>query len=254
MAQSNLQTFLSAVTRNTLQRTALFRLCLPIGAVGLGTPVEGRLRKLFPNAVPLMEQGFLCESTSTPNRTFETTPMSIYGYEEKYPTFTTYTDLECTFISPLFKNEQTGAMRNEAVEALHAWQSLIQTQTSVSPLAAEGGTVSENSMNLSFPDTYRLKDGTRLEMFDIYDPKRNSGQIGAGLTVDLPVIGRSRVGLTLGSQAEDTVSPPSMVYQFYNVYPLTVQSSPVSWSSSNEYHKVSVTFAYSYWSSTGSTI
>lgn len=254
MAQSNLQTFLSAVTRNTLQRSALFRLCLPLGSIGVGTFAEGRLRKLFPNAVQLMEQGLVCESTSTPNRTFENAPMSIYGYEEKYPTFTTYTDLECTFLSPLFKNEQTGVMRNEVVDALHAWQALIQPQTSVTSLATGGGYISEDSMNLSFPDTYRLKDGARLEMFDIYDPKRSTGQIGAGLTVNLPVVGQTRIGLTFGNEAEDTMTPPSLVYHFYNIYPQTVQSSPVSWTAIDEYHKVSVTFAYSYWSSTGSTI
>jgi hypothetical protein len=39
----------------------------------------------------------------------------------------------------------------------------------------------------------------------------------------------------------------SVSYKFEKVYPMLVQSVPVSWDASNEFLKFNVTFAYSYW-------
>lgn len=45
----------------------------------------------------------------------------------------------------------------------------------------------------------------------------------------------------------DHKTSPSLMYRFDNVYPEKVDSSNVSWESNNEYLKVNVQFAYSYW-------
>jgi hypothetical protein len=45
----------------------------------------------------------------------------------------------------------------------------------------------------------------------------------------------------------DRKNEPTIVYKFTNIYPVTVQSVPVSWEQSNEYLKCAVTFNYSSW-------
>lgn len=226
MAYYNVDTLLSELQRNSLQRTSQFRCKIPvhlIGDLGLANNLETR----YPHAGRLLRQGLLCESTSTPSRQFDTTTMTIYGYEEKFPTFTTYADMQCTFMIPMtqdFAEEKTSL---EVVELFHAWQNLIQP---ISSQNSSNGFTEPGDMVLSFPSEYRLQDGMTLEQFDPYNAKRNNGP------------------------AEDTEPTPTIVYRFRNVYPLTIEPMAVSWSSIDEYQKLTVTFAYSYWTSDNSSL
>lgn len=222
MSYYDLQQFLGALQlhSNGLQRATLFRCLLDVGSI-IG-PTGRVLSAVYPNAYDVLRRGLVCESTRTPTRTFETTALSIYGYEEKYPVFTTYTDLECTFLTPLFTSSLfagNGELRNEVYDLFVAWQSLIQNPTDVQVNGS--AQITNGSMNLSFPDTYRLKDGMVLE--------------------------------TIGPNTDDNARPTS-TFRFFNVYPITVESAAVSWMNNDEIMRVSVTFAYSYWSSTAPTL
>lgn len=250
MAYYDLQDFLSTVGGNGFQRGTHFRCRLD-----LTTIANNRFAQVYPNAFAALQRGLLCESTRLPSRQFETTPLSIYGYEEKYPTFTTYTDLECTFLAPLFPSTSytgNGELRNEVHELFTSWQALIQNPTSVQ---VNGSTqILDGTMNLAFPDTYRLKDGMVLETFSPYNEKRNTGQFGLAGNINVPRIGIVRGSVQFGEAKEDNPLPPTATYRMYNIYPLTVESIPVSWGSVDENIRVTVTFAYSYWSSTAPTL
>lgn len=245
MAYYNVDTLLTELQRNSLQRTSQFRCKIPVQLIGdLGR--ANNLATRYPNAARLLQQGLLCESTRTPSRQFETTTMSIYGYEEKFPTFTAYADMECTFMVPMtqdFAEEKTSL---DVVELFHAWHNLIQPISSKNP---SNGFTERGDMVLSFPIEYRLQDGMTLEQFDPYNAKRNNGQTDVGRGIFLDINGN------FAGPAEDTEeSTPTMVYRFSNVYPLTIESVPVSWSSTDEYLKLTVTFAYSYWTSDNSSL
>lgn len=250
MAYYDLQEFLSTVGSNGFQRSTHFRCRLD-----LTTIQNNRLASIYPSAFTALQRGLLCEATRLPSRQFETTPLSIYGYEEKYPTFTTYTDLECTFLAPLFPSSSAagnGELRNEVHDLFTTWQALVQNPTSVQVNGAVQ--ILDGTMNLSFPDTYRLKDGMVLETFSPFNPKRNSGQIGLAGNINVPRLGIQRAGIRFGEPSEDVPLPPTATYRMYNVYPITVESVPVSWGSVDETVRVTVTFAYSYWSSTAPTL
>jgi hypothetical protein len=42
-------------------------------------------------------------------------------------------------------------------------------------------------------------------------------------------------------------SKPTLSYKFFNVYPKTVESSPLAWMGDADIQKVTVSFTYSYW-------
>lgn len=245
MAYYNVDTLLTELQRNSLQRTSQFRCKIPVQLIGdLG--VANNLATRHPNAARLLQQGLLCESTRTPSRQFETTTMSIYGYEEKFPMFTTYADMECTFMVPMTQDTTRDNTSLEVVELFHAWHNLIQPISSQNPST---GRTERGDMVLSFPIEYRLQDGMTLEQFDPYNAKRNNGQVNIVGTVG-PLTGQ----LTFGNARADTEPTPTIVYRFRNVYPLTIEPMPVSWSSIDEYQKLTVTFAYSYWTSDNSSL
>jgi hypothetical protein len=245
MAYYNVDTLLTELQRNSLQRTSQFRCKIPVQLIGdLG--VANNLATRYPQAAQLLQKGLLCESTRTPSRQFDTTTMTIYGYEEKFPTFTTYADMECTFMIPMTQDTTGEKTSLEVVELFHAWQNLIQP---ISSQNSSNGFTERGDMVLSFPIEYRLQDGMTLEQFDPYNAKRNTGQVN--ITGRLgPLTGQ----LTFGNARADTEPAPTIVYRFRNVYPLTIEPMAVSWSSIDEYQKLVVSFAYSYWTSDNSSL
>lgn len=240
MAYYNLQEFLSSFSKSSFQRTAQYRCRMPVENVG-----NGLLKRLFPEAARFLAEGLICESTRTPSRSFDMTSMTVYGYEEKYPTFTTYTDVECTFMAPLITTDI--GTRNQVLDLFTAWQNLIQPRTR-SPF---GKTIGDSDMVMRFPDTYRLKDGMVLELFDPYNAKRNNGQVAINVSsnrkIKIPIVGTASIGATFGQPTADEESEPTITYRYYNVFPAVVESTPVSWASQDELQKISVTFTYSYW-------
>ena len=209
------------------------------------------LAKRYPKAVEYLSRGLLCESTRTPSRSFDTKSMSVFGYEEKYPIFTTYNDMECTFLTPLIQDETVGGPTNQVMELFTAWQNLIQPRTSPGSFGATPILNNEN-MVLRFPSEYRLEQGMTLEMLNPYNTKRNTPGIGINTTVRLPIVGsiNLQASLTTEQNDEQFASPTTMAFSFFNVYPLTVESSQVSWADVDVFQTVTVSFAYSYWSST----
>jgi len=240
MSNFNIQGFMSEF-KNGFQRPNQYRCKLNAALVGGNGNATGPLGQRFPKACELLQQGLLCENTRTPSRSFETQQMTIFGYEEKFPVFTTFTDLDCTFLTPLLDDPNFGQM-NQIAELFHAWQSMIQ------PNRVNDG----DNMVVAFPEEYRLAQGMELELLTPYNTKRAefgidvniSGSVFAGV----PILGNTQLAkLRLRGNTDEGASGPTQGYQFFNIYPLTVDSTQMSWDSQNEFQKITVTFAYSYW-------
>jgi hypothetical protein len=236
MSNFNIGQFM-AEFQNGFQKPSQYRCKLPINTVAGGVLV-----RRFPKAAEYLATGLVCQSTRTPSRQFETTPLTIYGYEEKYPTFTTYTDLECTFHAPLIGSDPKTA-KNDILQLFHAWQELIH------PRSTPSG-VSVSDMMLRFPDEYRLQN-MELELLNPYNSKQGEKGLDVKVNVRVPIVGNIGGALSIRdpkTQDESQyASEPTIVYQFQNVYPITVESTQVSWASTDELQTITVTFAFSYW-------
>ena len=257
MAYFNIQNFLSRVTDpNGLQRSTQFRCRIPVINIGGGGRFGRELNAHYPDACKWLAEGLICEQTRTPSRAFDTATLGIYGLEEKYPVFTTYTDHECTFLAPLVERNG-GKHYNDVAALFHEWQNIVQRRT------LPGG--DDAGMLLRFPDEYRLQEGMRLEQFSAYNKKRRGGVLGVNVNAqgnvrdiigdvnrvsrwfDGPQIPTSWSRQWGNSDEED--SQPSLSYEFFNVFPQTVESSPLRWLADADYQRVTVQFTYSYWRS-----
>jgi hypothetical protein len=194
----------------------------------------------------VLQQGLVCANVTLPSREFQTTDLNIYGVEEKYPILSTFTDLSCEFLTPLSRN--AGRWRNSIAASFHHWQDFIQgtTPTTGSPyIGTEGESVPEiRNLNFKFPDSYRLKTGFTIAQ---YAPQSGTSPGGQDTT---PRYNQSASSDTLfRAETTATVYPftPTLVYHFYNVYPVRVESSALEWSDSDQMQRVRVSFAYTHW-------
>ena len=201
---ADINAFLGRVLSGGLQRTNRYRCKLDLTSLKFTEP---RLQE----AVALLKEGLLCRTTMTPSRTLETTTVNLAGgYEETYAVGTTYNNLDCTFLCPLIKGT------NPVLSLFHAWQNLIQNR----------GKVGEDAnMVLTFPKTYRLEQGMRLELF--------SG---------LATRDRNFVGPTRDSGPGITTA-----FDYFDVYPVTVSGTTVDWLTLDEMMEVAVNFSYTHW-------
>jgi len=211
MSYFQIDRFMSSF-KDGFQRTSQFRCMIDVSAVA-----GGALKKAYPAAAEWLAQGILCDGTRTPSRSFETVGLEMYGYQEKFPVFTTYTDLECSFMMPLAPS--TKGITNQVSDLLIEWQNLIQRRRTA-------GSGADDPMVLRFPSEYRVKQGFTLELLNPY----NSTAIALRDSVK-----------------DDWQAPPTQRYEFFNVYPFTVESTAVGWQSVNEVQRIDVSFAYSYW-------
>jgi len=262
MAYFNIEQFLEKVNRNGFQRTTQFRCRIPVANIGslfegLGTPVGRRLVGKYAEASRLLSEGLLCERTTTPSRQLDTTTMTIYGLEEKYPVFTTYTDHECTFLAPLIYRD--GKHHNDVANIFHEWQDAVQDAN----VPQRWSTGSRPERNQQFPDDYRLTEGLVLDQFSTYNPKRRGGILGVNINaqgnVRDGIEGFNRVSRWFDgpqiptswtnrqSSDDDDSEGPTLSYKFFNVFPLLVQSTQVAWMGDADIQRVTVSFAYSYW-------
>ena len=236
MAYFNLDRFI-AEFQDGFQRPNQFRCLLDVNTVA-----NGRLAAQFPRAAQLLAQGLLCEGTRTPSRSFDTVSKDMAGYQEKYPVFTTYTDLECSFFAPLLTDGNGST--NQVLGLFNEWQNNIQRRV-------DNTTFYDDAMVLQFPDAYRLRKGMSLQLLNAYNSKRSDGLFGinvkVGTTYIPPIEILNRVFGKHGPPDDTYTSPPTITYNFFNVYPITVESAPVAWQSSGEIQRITVSFAYSYW-------
>ena len=254
MAYFNIDSFLNGVIgENGLQRSTQFRCRIPVANIGGGGRMGRFLNRRYPEACTWLAEGLLCEQTRTPSRSFHTESLGIYGLEEKYPMFTTYVDHECQFYTPLVK--RGGKYHNDVAALFHEWQNVVQRRTH-----RHG---SDADMILMFPDEYRLQEGMILDQFSTYNEKRRGGLLGVNVNAQ----GNVRDGIRRFNQVsrwfngpqipdrfrwewgngEDGDSEETLSYEFFNVFPQTVQSSEVDWAGMNEFQRVTVSFTYSYW-------
>ena len=184
----------------------------------------------------------------------DTTSMTIYGLDEKYPVFTTYTDQQCTFLVPLIY--RNGKHHNDVASIFHEWQDAIQ----------DANVPHQNTFaprNQQFPDDYRLTEGMVLEQFSMYNPKRRGGVLGVNVNAQ----GNVRDGIQQFNRVSrwfngrqvptswtnressdfDDSEGPTLSYKFFNVFPKTVESANLNWDVAAEFQRVVVNFTMSYW-------
>ena len=262
MAYFNINDFLGKIDQHGFQRSTQFRCRILVDSIGAGTaadPASGavgnRLKARYPEVSQLLGEGLLCEQTRTPSRTFENTTLGIYGLEEKYPVFTTYTDHECTFLAPLMLHED-GKLHNDVASFFHEWQNSVQRRT-----ATNGH---DDDMVMKFPDEYRLVQGMRLEQFSTYNKQSHKGNFGVNVNaqgnVRDVIQNVNRVTSLFSNKyqiptewtnrfnSDNEDSAPSLSYIFYNVFPQLVESSALAWNGISDVQRVTVSFTYSYWS------
>lgn len=243
MSNFNIGQFM-AEFQNGFQKPNQYRCKLPINTIA-----NNILGKQFPKAAEYLAIGLVCQSARTPSRQFETTPLTIYGYEEKYPTFTTYTDLECTFLAPLVGTNPKTA-KNDILRLFHAWQELIHPRDKQQTIATAANGIGASQMMLRFPNEYRLQN-MELELLNPYNEKHGEAGFDLKVNVRVPIVGNIGGALSFRdpNSADDAqyASTPTIAYRFQNVYPITVESSPVTWNSTDEFQAITVSFAFSYW-------
>ena len=198
---ADINAFLGRVMARGFQRTNQYRCKLDLAQFTQLGNFAG-----LPKAVELLREGLICRTTTTPTRQLETTSVNLaIGYEEKYVIGTTYNDVDCTFLCPLIDGT------NQVLTLFHAWQNLIQNRGKVGQ---------EANMVLTFPGTYRLKQGMRLELFTGHEPNRDLGPTRPEL---------------------------STAFEYFEVYPTSVNGTTVDWLTLDEMMEVAVTFAYTHW-------
>jgi hypothetical protein len=211
---ADINTFLSRVLANGVQRTNRYRCTLDLGQFTDFT--------VYPAVQQLLREGLLCRTTMTPTRSLETTTVDLSaGYEEKYAISTSYTDIDCTFLCPLING------KTEVLSLFHAWQNRIQNR----------GRLNEDSadMVLAFPNTYRLTQGMTLELLS-QDEGREE--------IAAPNNPNSTATFNAGVITQPAISAS---FQYFNVYPISVAGTTVDWSSMDEMMEVSVTFSFTHW-------
>ena len=212
---ADINNFLSRVLANGVQRTNRYRCTLDLGQFTDFT--------VYPAVQQLLREGLLCRTTMTPTRSLETTTVDLSaGYEEKYAISTSYTDIDCTFLSPLIDG------KNQVLSLFHAWQNRIQNRGRLN----EGDSA---DMVLAFPNTYRLTQGMRLELLS-QDEGREE--------IAAPNNPNSTATFTGGVINQPATSAS---FQYFNVYPISVAGTTVDWSSMDEMMEVSVTFSFTHW-------
>jgi hypothetical protein len=156
---ANLNEFISEF-KNGIQRNNRFRCFIDVPASIVDGTDGLPLSTKYPNAARLLQRGLVCSNTSLPNRRFETTEQTIYGFSVNYPIGVTYGDLDCTFMAPLFGDTtgtgvpDLGTQRNEILDFFHAWQNLIQDHRD------------NRALVLRFPDEYRIAEGFKLVTYN----------------------------------------------------------------------------------------
>ena len=267
----DIEKFYSTVIGSTQppQRTAFFTCqidlspsiqtgIVPNPLSGYGFPSE-EVSWDMKQAIPLLQQGLVCSSVTLPSREFQTTDLTIYGVEEKYPILSTFVDLTCEFLTPLVPSGGNSS-RNVVAATFHHWQDIVQPMASVKDGFRSNGR--ENvpaieNLNFKFPDTYRVPQGVTIAQYT-NAPKfsQSTGKMEFLSQSDLEIAAILRktnpqLNLPVTYNIADSVfGPPTLVYHFYNVYPVRVDSSQLDWSDVDQFQRVRVSFAYTHWTTT----
>lgn len=205
----NLDTFISATPRR-FQRPNRFRVCFDgLDGMSIKNP---QFLITHQTAVDWLKKGLFCSNVTTPARTFETTELQLFGYDETYPTGTEFTSITCTFMVPIAfastLQQQTLALAALANNPIYrffvAWQNEIQN-------------VRQNGYRtFKFPETYRCARGFLVEQFSDYVTTNEFNSITSKT-------------------------------RYYDVYPKTIQPSDLNWNAVDEFLTLQVEFLYTHW-------
>lgn len=222
----DIEKFYSTVIGSTInpQRTAFFLMKMDLSPLNvLRSPLNVDYTDDMRDANQLLQQGLVCSNVQLPSREFQTSDLTIYGVEEKYPILSTFVDFACEFYTPL--RPHRNGYRNKVSAAFHHWQDAIQPlQQSSRDLVYIESPPEITGLNFKFPDAYRLAQGVRVEQYSS--------------------IGPSATGI---SARDIFTKEPTLVYYFYNVYPIRVDSSTLDWADVDQFERVRVSFAFTHW-------
>jgi len=186
--------------------------------IGMGNPLTNLFNQLTAVLLPGLvgnSPGLLlqCESTEIPGVTLNTNDVKIYGPSSKFPFQRTYNDWTANFI-----------VTNSFSERLFfdTWMDQIN------PV---------ETFDWAYKDDYTTT--ICVYQFD------EGGSIGNGPGA----VAGGFLEFALGQPNNSFISTPSqLIYQvdILEAFPIAVNSMPVSWADEN-FHRLSVTFAYRYW-------
>jgi len=245
----DIEKFYSTVIGSTInpQRTAFFLMKMDLSPLNvLRSPLNVDYTDDMRDANQLLQQGLVCSNVQLPSREFQTSDLTIYGVEEKYPILSTFVDFTCEFYTPL--RPHRNGYRNKVSAALHHWQDAIQPlQQSSRDLAYIESPPEITGLNFKFPDAYRLAQGVRVEQYSSSESTMSEVET---LSVDPGTDTsnrRRRIFRTAISAGDIFKKQPTLVYYFYNVYPIRVDSSALDWSDVDQFERVRVSFAFTHW-------
>lgn len=240
----NLERFFNQLVATPLQKPSFFTCSMDLSLVGQTSDIS--LIKFSDDiaiANSFLKEGALCTSVTLPGRDLETVDMTIYGVEEKYPTFTTFGDVTCNFLLPV--DDTSGgtlqSFRSSVLAAFQHWMDYIHQITPASQTYEQ--VKAPQHLNLRFPDTYRLAQG-----FTITQYAANRAAEPFVQASDVPVNGLYQYNLNTGYDDETKPYLPSISYNFFNVYPVKITSSQLNWTSGSGFLELAVAFAYTHWS------
>jgi len=265
----NLQRFMSDVGRHGFQKSNWFDFRITSwGYLGTGkgesvtysnstsqsvaTFRSGVVEESFSDYQLMLEQGLVCTSVSLPGRGFATADQSIYGFTRKVPYYSEFPSLTCTFVVP------TGIKgTNIGMTFFQQWMNRIQNTrqktTSQSTVDIETG-----AFDMSFPDTYCAE--AEICQYSFIDVSQTDTTAEINIRPDFlnasSTIGRAartfesaylKKDAPSNPNAGNTVRQMSLRHRFYQLYPASVEATPMSWADTDSFTQLTVSFNYSYW-------
>lgn len=253
----NLNRFLSEVGRNGFQKTNWFEFRLPkLPPYLYGDPlwsedIQKTLAKLNADPSTLSEHtvvdpfsewlaaGLVCSSISLPGRSFATADQTIYGFERKTPYQSTYNPLQCTFVAPISPNGQ-----NTTLSFFQRWQNTIQ-DTRQLPQNDSSVSLGPGAFDMQFPEEY-YGEG-EIVQYSYIDVAKSADTPDVQINLNVRLGPLQFNGVNKNEGSGETVRQVSLRHRFAELYPISVEATPLNWASDNEFTLITVSFNYSYW-------
>lgn len=151
---------------------------------------------------------FKCEGAEYPSRSFGLVEQVVYGYQQSFPVSNTYDKTSLAFIC-------SDDMRERKFFDL--WMESISTSNPAWVLGSSLNNFAENVLGVD---------------------------LGIGARFDFQY--RDNYTSTIQINQYDLTGKQSYTIELFEAFPYAVSPMPLRWSTTNEYHKLGVSFAYKY--------
>jgi len=199
-----------------------------------------------------LQQGLVCTSVSLPGRGFATADQSIYGFTRKVPYFSEFPPLSCTFVVPIGPDGT-----NFGASYFRAWMNQIQNVPQ-NETSQETVDVGQGAFDMAFPETYYAEAEIRQYSFIDVSQTDTTAQINMHTNT---LNGSSTLGRAATTFADaylsknepsnpnagQTIRQVSLRHRFYQLYPASIEATPLNWADTDSFTQITVTFNYSYW-------